>query len=59
MYPMAMDCAEIIEKILHKCKNKDIKKEIFDWLNGAIKNNVLREYSDVIEEVIEQYCTEE
>lgn len=54
MYPMAMDCAEIIEKILQKCKNKDIENEIFDWLNGAIKNNVLREYSDVIEEVLDK-----
>ncbi len=54
MFLMASDCAEIIQEILQKCKDKNIKKEILDWLNEAIKNNVLRDFSVVIEEMFEE-----
>jgi len=55
MFPMAKDCVEIIEKIWQKCRDENIKNEIFDWLNEAIKNNILRDFSVVIEEMFQRY----
>lgn len=52
------ECIEVIEKILQKCKNNDIKGEIFNWIIVSIKNDLLGDYSDGIEKILDEYFTE-
>ncbi len=51
-------CIEVIEEILQKCKNSDIKSEIFNWSIASIKNDSLGDYSDGIEKILDEYFTE-
>lgn len=53
------ECIEIIEKILQKCKNNEIKKEIFNWIIESIKNDSLGDYSGGVEEILDEYFTED
>ena len=52
------ECIEVIEKILQKCKNNDIKVEIFNWIIASIKNDSLGDYSDGVEKILDEYFTE-
>lgn len=52
------ECIEVIEKILQKCKNNDIKVEIFNWIIESIKNDSLGDYSDGVEKILDEYFTE-
>lgn len=52
------ECIEVIEKILQKCKNNDVKGEIFNWIIVSIKNDSLGDYSDGVEEILDEYFTE-
>lgn len=53
------ECVEVIEKILEKCKNNDIINEIFYWIIKSIKNDTLGDYSDGIENVLDEYFIED
>ena len=52
------ECIEVIEKILQKCKNNEIKVEIFNWIIESIKNDSLGDYSDGVEKILDEYFTE-
>ena len=52
------ECIEVIEKILQKCKNNDIKVEIFNWIIASIKNDSLGNYYDGVEKILDEYFTE-
>ena len=52
------ECIEVIEKILQKCKNNDVKGEIFNWIIASIKNDLLGDYSDGVEKILDEYFTE-
>ena len=53
------ECVEVIEKILEKCKNDSVIKEIFNWIIESIKNDTLGDYSDGIEKVLDEYFIED
>lgn len=53
------ECVEVIEKILEKCKNDSIIKEIFNWIIESIKNDTLGDYSDGIEKVLDEHFIED
>ena len=53
------ECVEVIEKILEKCKNDRVIKEIFNWIIESIKNDTLGDYSDGIEKVLDEYFIED
>lgn len=53
------ECAEVIEKILNKCKSDIIKNEIFKWIIETIKNDTLGDYSDGIEKLLDEYFIED
>lgn len=52
------ECIKVIEKILQKCDNNDIKEEIFNWIIASIKNDYLGDYSDGVEKILDEYFTE-
>ncbi len=56
---VAYDCAEVVEEILKVCKDKNIVNEIFNWINEAIKKDTLKYYLDGIEELLDEYFTED
>ncbi len=53
------ECVEVIEKILEKCKNDSVIKEIFNWIIESIKNDTLGDYSDGIEKVLDEHFIED
>ena len=53
------ECVEVIEKILEKCKNDSVIKEIFNWIIESIKNDTLGDYSDGVEKVLDEYFIED
>ena len=53
------ECVEVIEKILEKCKNDSVIKEIFNWIIESIKNETLGDYSDGIEKVLDEHFIED
>ena len=53
------ECVEVIEKILEKCKNDRVIKEIFNWIIESIKNDTLGDYSDGIEKVLDEHFIED
>ena len=53
------ECVEVIEKILEKCKNNSVIKEIFNWIIESIKNDTLGDYSDGIEKVLDEHFIED
>lgn len=53
------ECVEVIEKILEKCKSDNIINEIFNWIIESIKNDILGDYSDGIEKLLDEYFSED
>lgn len=53
------ECVEVIEEILEKCKDKNIISEIFNWINNSLKNNTLGDYTDGVEQILDEYFTDD
>lgn len=53
------ECIEVIEEILEKCKNKIIISEIFNWIKNSLENDTLGDYTDGIEQILDEYFTED
>lgn len=53
------ECIDVIERILEKCKNGNIIREIFNWIIEILKNETLGDYTDGIEKLLDEYFTED
>ena len=49
------ECVEVIEEILEKCKDKNIINEIFIWIKDSLENDNLGDYTDGIEQILDEY----
>ena len=53
------ECVEVIEEILQECIDKNIKFEIFNWINNCLKNNILGDYTSGVEQLLDEYFTDD
>ena len=49
-------CAEVIQEIIEKCTDENIRKEIFEWVLESLNDVNLEIYLDKIEEYLDKFC---
>lgn len=58
-YSIENECVSVIEKILEKCQDDNIKNDIFNWIIESIKNNELTNFTGGISAILDEYFIED